>query len=361
MTAQNAYVHIPFCISKCKYCSFVSYSDLNLKKQYINSLIIQINSEYLKENLKTLYFGGGTPSLLSIEELGSLINLFNIDANTEVTVEVNPDSVDFNYLSALRKLGVNRLSIGVQTFDNGILNLIGRRHNSEQVLLALNCAKKAGFDNISLDFIYGLPTQSLPDFEADLKLACKLDINHISLYGLKIEESCDYYKNMPKDLPNSDMQADMYLVAIDVLKRNGFEHYEISNFSKKEFESKHNLNYWNNNTYYGFGASASGYIDSVRYQCEPDLQKYITSPALRFFEQKLAQNEILEEAIFLGLRKITGIDINEINKQFNINFIQKYSYVLDKYSKYFITTKNGLALTTEGILISNNIFSEFID
>lgn len=382
---KNAYIHIPFCRSKCNYCSFVSFDRLELKTAYLKALENQIDAEYKGEKLNTLYFGGGTPSLLSVEEFKRLLGLFSLENNAEITVEVNPDSIDFEYLQELKSLGINRLSIGSQTFDDKVLKLIGRRHNSEQIKSALNCARKAGFDNISLDLIYGLPAQDLKDFEEDLKVAVDLQPEHISLYGLKIEEGCYFHKRQPDGLPDLDMQADMYLKAVEFLKNSGFEHYEISNFARKSYESKHNLNYWNNKTYYGFGCSASGYIfypsprplpqgarvesgfcpsslqgQFIRYTNQLDLGKYIQNPFKKISEQKLTKQEVLEEAIFLGLRKIAGINIEEINKKFNINFEEKYFEILKKYSDFFTKTEKGYALNLQGILISNDILSEFI-
>lgn len=360
MPVKNAYIHIPFCKSKCNYCSFISFNKLELKEKYLLALKKQIESEYKQEKLNTLYFGGGTPSLLSIDEINSLISLFKLEDYAEVTIEVNPDSVDSSFLMRLRELGINRISIGTQTFNEHLLKLIGRRHNSEQIFNAVNWAVDAGFENISLDFIYGLPTQSIEDFEADLKKTVELPIQHISLYGLKIEEGCHFYKHKPKKLPNLDIQADMYLKAIEILTQAGFEHYEVSNFSKTGFNSRHNKNYWDNNSYYGFGCAASGYVDSLRYQMEPDLEKYILNPLKKDFEQKLTKDEILEEEIFLGLRRTKGLNIDEINQKFGIDFNKKYVKILDKYSQYFIKTDNTLAFNNDGILISNIILSEFI-
>lgn len=358
---RNVYIHIPFCKSKCKYCSFVSFSKLELKEQYILALISQIKSEYKGEKIETLYFGGGTPSLLSINEFENLIKLFNFTDKSEITVEVNPDSVNIDYFKRLKQLGINRISIGSQTFDDEALKIIGRRHNSEQIKTAVKIAKNAGFDNISLDLIYGLPKQDLTGFETDLKMVIALGVQHVSLYGLKIEEGCYFYRNPLEDLlPNLDEQADMYLKAVEILKNANFEHYEISNFSLPNYNSRHNLNYWNNNSYYGFGCSASGYIHDVRYTNQTNLEEYIKNPLERISEQKLSQQEILEESIFLGLRKTSGINIEELNQKFGIDFNQKYAKILDKYSQFFIQTQTGWALTLEGILISNDILSEFI-
>lgn len=360
--AKNVYIHIPFCkTGKCYYCSFISFDKLELKEDYLCTLEKQIKSEYKGEELETLYFGGGTPSLLSLNEIQRLLSLFNIKNDAEMTLEMNPEGINKTYLHGLKKLGINRLSIGIQTFDDKTLKLIGRKHTSKQAKNVVKLAQKAGFNNISIDFIYGLPNQKISDFENDLKEAIALDVQHISLYGLKIEKGCYFYKNMPKNLANLDLQADMYLKAIKILTKEGFEHYEISNFSKKGFNSRHNLNYWENNTYYGFGLSASGYIDGTRYTNESNLEKYIKNPNKRVSEQKLTNAQVLEEAIFLGFRKIAGINIEEINKKFKINFSEKYDKILKKYQKYFIKTKEGFALNTEGILISNEIFAEFIE
>ena len=227
---------------------------------------------------------------------------------------------------------------------------------------AVFCAKNAGFKNISLDFIYGLPEQTIKMFENDLKRAINSDIQHISLYGLKIDEDCYFAKFPPKNLPDNDMQADMYLKAIEILTTNNFEHYEISNFSKKGYNSKHNLNYWNNNTYYGFGCAAHGYENGLRYSNFTDLEEYINNPSEHKNVHVLTNQEILEEEIFLGFRKISGINVENINKKFHTDFRKKYENVLKKYLsyKYLKETNEGYKLTNEGILISNVILSEFL-
>lgn len=357
---KNAYIHIPFCKGKCHYCSFVSYNRLELKEQYLFALQKQITTEYKSEALNTLYFGGGTPSLLEINELKSIIDLFDFEAEAEITCEVNPDSVDLEYLRGLQEIGINRLSIGAQTFNDEILTLIGRKHNSEQIKSAVYNAKHAGFNNISLDFIYGLPNQGVSDFINDLRIAINLDIQHLSLYGLKIEKNCFFNDNPPENLPDSDTQADMYLGAVELLKNNDFEHYEVSNFSKNGFESRHNLNYWNNNTYYGFGCAASGYCNNIRYTNESDLEKYIKNPLKKGVNHVQSEQEILEEEIFLGFRKISGINIDEINKKFEIDFAKKYKTILDKYSDFFVKTDAGFAFNLDGIMLSNQLLSEFL-
>jgi len=359
---KNAYIHIPFCRSKCNYCSFVSFDKIDLKKAYLEALMYEIKTIYKGEFLKTLYFGGGTPSVLTMTEIKKIISLFKTSQKTEITFEINPNDTTEKYLKELKQLGINRISIGAQTFNDKILKLIGRKHNSKQIKIAVKTAQKAGFENISVDLIYGLPTQTVCDFEKDLQKAVELNIQHISLYGLKIEAGCFFAKKQPASLPNSDTQADMYLAAIKILQKNNFKHYEISNFSKKGFKSKHNLNYWNNNNYYGFGLSASGYENKTRYTNQTDLKKYIKNPLLKITKDKLTEKEILEEAIFLGFRKIPGINTKKINKNFNINFGDKYKTILDKYliSGHLKKTKIGFALTRKGILVSNSVLCEFL-
>ncbi len=358
---KNVYIHVPFCRQKCKYCSFISFPKLELKEQYLKALEIQITNCYKNEILETLYFGGGTPSLLSVNDFKNILNLFNINSDTEITVELNPETLTEKYLSDLYGLGINRLSIGCQTFDNNILEYIGRKHNSSDVKNTVKIAQNIGFRNISLDFIYGLPTQDVSMFRDDLSQALELGISHISLYGLKIEEDCYFGKYPPKSLPDNDIQADMYENAVKFLKENNFEHYEISNFSKKGYNSKHNLNYWNNNSYYGFGVAAHGYEDGIRYSNPKTIEEFIKNPLKHKTELKLSSDEILEEEIFLGFRKLSGINTKNINEKFSIDFENKYKNVLKKYNQYITRTPVGYRLSEKGVLISNSILSEFLE
>ena len=358
---SSAYIHIPFCKRKCNYCTFVSYPKIKLCQNYIDALLKEIYTNYKGETLKTIYFGGGTPSLIEPKYFENILSCFNFDKNSEITAEINPETVDETYISKLKITGVNRLSIGIQDFNDDILKLIGRGHNSKQAVEVVKTAQKVGFDNISIDLIYGLPNQTLKGFENSLLRAFELDIQHISLYGLKIENGCYFYKNLPKNLPNDDMQADYYIKAIELCEQNDFEHYEISNFSLKGFNSRHNLNYWNNENYYGFGCSASGYENSVRYYDETNLEKYIENPFKKLREDILTPQQQLEEEIFLGFRKCSGIDVQKINEKYGIDFEKDYKEPLKKYlgTRIFKTDK-GYKLSTEGFLLSNIILSEFL-
>ena len=344
---------------------------------YVYALLKDISENYCGEELKTLYFGGGTPSLLPVELLAKLIKPFRFSDGYELTLELNPDDAEVKYLKKLRDLGVNRLSIGSQTFDDNILKLIGRRHDSKQIIETVKLAKEAGFDNISVDLIYGLPTQKIDGLKKDLENFLKLNIQHISTYGLKIEAESywgKYYNSgstpsltLPVGegmrtiaLPDDDMQADMYEGINKILETNGFYRYEISNFAKKGFESKHNLNYWNNDEYYGFGAAAHGYVNGVRYSNFTTLEKYMVKPHIHEYGKTLTEEEMLEEEIFLGFRKRSGINVERIKQKFGIDFGVKYKDILDKYSDYIEKTPWGYTLNLKGVLISNYILAEFL-
>lgn len=358
---KSVYIHIPFCKSKCKYCSFVSFNKLELIDAYVVTLIQEIKDNYCGEKIDTLYFGGGTPSLLQINLIKKILEKFNLSNDCEITFELNPDDAEYNYLRQLRLLGINRLSVGSQTFDDKILHLIGRRHNSMDIVNTIKSAKYAGFENVSADLIYGLPFQNIMGLKYDLEKLNELELQHISTYGLKIEQESLWGKNLPAQLPDDDTQADMYEYIIKSLEMQDFHQYEISNFAKLGFESKHNLTYWNNHEYYGFGVSAHGYVNGVRYSNKKILEEYLRSTNYKESEHIMSLQEKLEEEIFLGLRKTVGIDVQMINKNYNINFETKYASVLKKYKEFFVKTPNRYALNTKGILISNIILSEFLE
>lgn len=359
---NSVYIHTPFCKQKCKYCSFVSFVNQEKKRDYVDALLIEIDSFYNGELLKTLYFGGGTPSLLETSLIEKIIEKFNLSSDCEVTFEINPDDADSDYVKKIYDVGVNRLSFGAQTFCNDTLKLIGRRHTSEQTLQAVILAQEAGFENINLDLIYGLPNQTPSKIKKDLEIITNLGIKHISTYGLKIEEESYWGKFPPENIPDDDSQADMYLLINDQLESKGYHRYEISNFALEGFESKHNLNYWNNSEYYGFGVAAHGYIDNIRYSNFCTLQEYLNNPIARAEEHKQSDAEKLEEEIFLGFRKSSGINISNIKRKFGIDFETKYEKILCKYMpEYIVKTMDGYRLTTDGVLLSNNILAEFIE
>ena len=357
----SAYIHIPFCRRKCFYCTFSSYAKTELKTKYIEALCAEISKRYKKATLKKLYIGGGTPSLLEKKDVEKIISYFDFQTIPEITIEANPENLSYEKLKSFKEIGINRLSIGVQTFDNNLLKQIGRHHSIKEAFDSIKNAKKAGFENINIDLIYGLPNQNIADLSASVITACELDIQHISTYGLKIEEGSKFYIDKPKNIADEELQAQMYLKIIELTKKYNFNHYEISNFSKSGYESKHNLNYWNAENYYGFGCAACGYEDNIRYSHFNTIEKYIKNPSKLTEKEEINKQLKLEETIFLGFRKKEGINITQINKEFKIDFEKKYSNILRKYEKYILKTEKGYTLTDEGFLISNYILSDFIE
>lgn len=332
-------------------------ADKRAFERYFNALFLEFSAK-VKDKLKTVYIGGGTPSIVPIE----FYKRFKFDfwPEYEFTFEINPKTVDRDYLLGLKGLGVNRLSIGIQSFDDEILTQIGRIHS---VVDAKNCVKMAqevGFDNISIDLIYGLPNQTMVIWQKTLDEAMNLGVQHISTYGLKIEKGTPFGQNLPENLPDDDICADMYLECIKKLAQNGFEHYEISNFALEGFESRHNLNYWQNNPYIALGVSAHGYQNEMRYENTSDFEGYLKNPLNPSSEIILTQDDILQEGIFLSLRMTKGLDLNEFEARYGFDFEQKYTQILEKYKEFFIKQNGRIALTTDGLMLSNVILSEFV-
>ena len=358
---KNCYVHIPFCTQKCNYCSFVSYPCLEKMTGYVYSLLKEISVNYGGEPLETLYIGGGTPSLVPIDLLKKILNKFLYVQNPEITVEVNPEDVTEELITAYMEMGINRISMGVQSLDDKILQIAGRRHTSKRALEAIDIIQSSGCKNLSLDLIYGLPSQTRQSFIKDVKCLLDYSINHISLYGLKIEEDSAFGKTLPLQLPDDDAQADMYQEVCELLPSRGFIQYEVSNFAQIGFESRHNMNYWNNNSYYGFGVAAHGYVDGFRYYNTSSLHEYMEKPDVTEYAHHVTDKERLEEEIFLGMRRVSELDIAEINQKYNIDFLKKFDVQLKKYLGEFLLLENGtLKFTTQGFLLSNVILSDFI-
>lgn len=358
---KNVYIHIPFCRRKCNYCTFSSYSEPELIEDYLTALEKEIQSGYNNEKIETLYIGGGTPSLLKSLQIARIASLFNCENNAEITCEANPENLSLDWLKGIFDAGVNRISFGVQSFDDNLLKIIGRNHTVKDAFNAVSNARKAGFNNISIDLIYGLPGQEISDVSASVITACELQIPHISTYGLKIEEGSRFSKMHINNLPDEDIQADMYLKICSILEQYGFKHYEISNFAKDGYFSEHNLNYWKANGYYGFGTAACGYDGKYRYSHDKTISGYINSSTVLTEVTELSRQEKLEEKIFLGLRTCEGINLEDINRDFHIDFEKKYSDILKKYDRYFISKNGNLSFNNEGFLISNYILSDFLE
>ncbi len=357
---EHAYIHIPFCKNKCKYCSFVSGFNIEMKELYFDALFKEILKKYKNESLKTLYIGGGTPSLLESKDIYNLISKFNLKPDAEITLEANPESVEKIKFQNLHDIGVNRISLGCQTFNNDVLKYIGRLHNEKDVYDSIEIIKNTGFENISIDLIYGLPFQTADIFKMDVKKALSLNLKHISTYGLKIEEDSYFYTNPPLNIADDEMQAQMYLYLIHTLKENGYIHYEISNFAKEGYESCHNIAYWKNKNYYGFGLNASGFEGNLRYTNVSDMKDYLSNPLKHKEENHITQTENMENEIFLALRLKEGVNISEINKKYNIDFDEKYKNIKEKYKHLLNYNGKTLSLNEKGILVSNEIMAEFI-
>lgn len=358
---MGIYIHIPFCNSICSYCDFCKF--LYNKKwvdNYLNVLQKEINKNYKNELVRTIYIGGGTPSSLSIEQLNKLFEIIKIlkkEKVIEFTFECNIEDINEPKLELLKNNGVNRISIGVESFNDKYLKFLGRNYKSKDIMNRIDLAKKY-FDNINIDLIYALPNQTLEELESDIDKFLSLDINHISTYSLIIEPNTKLYINKTKNI-NDEKDFEMYNLICNKLKSKGYNHYEISNFSKESFESKHNLLYWNNLEYYGFGLGSGGYIGNIRYQNTRSFNNYINGKYM------LERNEIdIDEKIsnefILGLRKIKGINklefMNKYNKDiYSIECVKK----LVKENKLIDDGKN-IFINPKYIYISNDILVEFI-
>lgn len=356
---KSCYIHIPFCNTICSYCDFCKvYYKTNLVDAYLNSLSNEIDNYYKGEVLDTIYIGGGTPSSLSINELNklfSIINKLNISNNYEFTFECNLEDINEELLILLKNNKVNRISIGVESFNKRILKILNRRYDID-IINRINLCKKY-FDNINIDLMYAIPSETIDELDYDIDTFLSLDIPHISTYSLIIEKNTVMYNNNFKNI-DEDTDYEMYKLIIDKLK-NKYNHYEISNFSKIGLESRHNLTYWNNNNYYGFGVGASGYINNTRYDNTRSITKYIAGN-YRLESNKLSYNEEVENAFILGFRKLDGINIKEFNDRYNFNplnlnivkkLVSENKLVIDEYN---------IKISNDYIYLSNDIMCEFL-
>ncbi len=368
------YIHIPFCIRKCHYCSFnsVEYKQ-DLIEQYINAMLKEIErrSRDIKQyKAKSIYIGGGTPTIFKPAHLNMILDScgrhFNLQDNIEITIEANPKTVDDNKLLELKSAGFNRISIGIQSFNDDELKLLGRQHNSDDAISAFKAARCANFNNIGIDLIYGIPYQKIEDWEDTLAKAIELNPEHISVYSLSIEKGTlfDKYAAEDKIFPLSDDEAaDMYNTAYTKLMEAGYIPYEISNFSKPGYSSRHNQIYWSNEEYIGIGAGAYSYINKKRSWNISDISKYIEMNGDAIEGQEaLKTGQILAETIMVRLRTIDGVDIDRLNSMFKIDFLNKYKEKISKLTdaRLIEIVDNHLKLTRKGILLMNEVVVEFV-
>ncbi|MGB9839244.1 radical SAM family heme chaperone HemW [Thermovenabulum sp.] len=372
----SVYIHIPFCIKKCFYCDFNSYSNFDLLDDYLNALFYEIERyKDLKRPVRTLYIGGGTPTVLNEKKLYLLIDTlyknFCINNGVEFTVEANPETLTKNKIMVLKKMGVNRLSIGLQAYDDKLLKVLGRIHDVKRFEKAYFEAREAGFENINVDLIFGIPGQTKDNFEKELKKLIKLKPSHISCYSLTLEEGTVLHLMKQKgllELPDEDEERYMYYKAKEILENEGYIHYEISNFAKPGKECKHNITYWKCEEYLGFGAGAHSFIGNLRFSNHKGIKEYIESifnKNLRRYEEiyVLNQKDKMQEFVFMGLRMIEGISKNEFKKRFckQINDIYGTKIIELKEKGLIYEDEEKIKLTLKGLDLANLVFMEFID
>lgn len=370
------YIHIPFCRSKCAYCDFYSLSGREQRMDaYQRALLTHLTESAPMAKaycVDTVYFGGGTPSFYGEKRLSELLKhikkIYHLEPNAEITMEANPDSVDLKMLKRLRRAGFNRISLGVQSADNALLSSLGRPHTFEQACRAVEWARKAGFQNVSLDLIYGLPDQTMENWQNTVEQVLALNPEHISAYGLKVEEGTPLFRRVQNGeiLPDDDVQADCYLWTVERLAKEGYNQYEISNFAKDGLFSRHNLKYWMTQPYMGFGPGAHSDFGSRRYSFIRDLDGYINGvleggPIVDEDDQ-IPQKERSGEYLMLRLRTEHGIDGWEYQNKYIMNFAPLEQKLLE-YEKAGFAVRNGNRwnLTPKGFLLSNSIISSLLD
>lgn len=355
---HSVYIHIPFCNDICSYCDFCKmYYNSNLVDKYLESLKKEIKLNYKNDIINTIYIGGGTPSSLNKIQLNELLEILKIfkTNNFEYTIECNIESITEDKLILFKKYGINRISIGIQTLNDKYIKYLNRHHNKEMVIDKINLVKKY-INNINIDLIYAIPGQTLKELDEDLEFVLSLDINHISTYSLIIEEHTKLF--IDKTI-NIDEDLDYQMYKYICKKLNNYNHYEISNFSKLGFESRHNLVYWNNLEYYGFGLGASGYINDIRYENTRSINKYLNGDYIKEYH-KLDKKETIENEFILGLRKIKGINKLDFLKKYNIdiNSIDIVNKLL-KTNKLIDDGKN-IYINNKYLYTSNEILINFI-
>ena len=369
------YVHIPFCKKKCDYCDFISYCDKGmLISDYIESVIKEIESQNIQSKITTVYIGGGTPSYIDSKYIIKILEKIkekNISEDAEITIEVNPGTVTEEKLKDYINCGINRLSIGLQSTKDEILKEIGRIHEYADFLNTYNMAKKIGFNNMNVDLMIGLPNQKIIDIKESLEKILELNPNHISVYSLILEEGTSLFKKVEDGvlkIPDEELERNMYWYVKNTLELNGYKHYEISNFAKEGYESKHNLNCWNQKEYIGIGCAAHSYKNITRYSNTENIEEYINNIHKKCFEKNRIIHEVQteddarKEFMLLGLRKVDGVKINEFKNKFGDNPIYLYRNQLDKLSKenLIIVDNDNIRLSNRGIDLANLVWEEFI-
>ncbi len=377
MKKIGLYIHIPFCIKKCNYCDFNSYSGKeNLHEEYVKCLVYEMknyNSMYEGIVVDTIFIGGGTPTCLGNKQieylLSSCYEIFDIARGAEITIECNPGTLGRDKLKAMKASGINRLSIGLQSFQDKELKSLGRIHTKDEFIENYYAARSEGFNNINIDLMFSIPEQDLKSWESNIQNVIRLNPEHISCYSLIVEEGTGFYESFLKNeitLPTEEVDRLMYDKAINLLKDTGYVHYEISNFSKDSYQCKHNIKYWKMDEYLGIGAGAHSFIDNVRYSNVNCPEEYIKAISFGTMPVKdktsLSKQDLMSEFIFLGLRLLEGINTCEFKMKFHEDICSIYKEQIDKFISLNLLRRIGdnLTLTYRGIDISNKIFLEFI-
>ena len=394
MKEIGIYIHIPFCVKKCDYCDFISYCDKsNLIEDYIEKLKEEIQSNFNSKDykIKTIYIGGGTPSSIDSKYIVNILNTIKTIVggaplgDPEITIEVNPGTITESKLLDYKNAGINRLSIGLQETNNEILKQIGRIHTYEEFEETYNLARKIGFKNINVDLMIGLPNQSIANIKESLNRVISINPEHISVYSLILEEGTKLYQKYEEnqiELPDEELERNMYWYVKNTLENNGYIHYEISNFARKGYESKHNVSCWNQEEYMGFGVNAHSYMDGERYSNTENLEKYINTiwncesleddvgvallgapkRSKKFIHERQTIEDIKKEYMLLGLRKIEGVSIQSFKNKFGENPIFLFRNELSKLVEedLIIVDGDNIKLTKKGLDLANIVWQEFV-
>ena len=373
MKEIGVYIHIPFCKQKCYYCDFLSFANKeNLQEKYVEAVLKEIKNFFDQNRefkIKTIYIGGGTPSYIKPSYIEKIMNSLNKENAQEITIEVNPGTVDKEKLEIYKNAGINRLSIGLQSTQNNLLKQIGRIHTFEDFLNTYNLAKEVGFENINVDLMIGLPNQTIKDIKESLENVTSLNPKHISIYSLIVEDGTklsNMIENKKLKLPDEELERQMYWYVKDFLELKGYNQYEISNFAKIGYEAKHNLDCWNQSEYIGFGLASHSYLGNIRFCNTDNLEEYIKNAEENKFDKIIQEQqtefEKQKEYMLLGLRKIEGISIQDFKNKFGENPIFIFRNEINKLVEEGLLNigTNNIKLTNKGLDLANIVWEEFI-
>ena len=376
LTKSELYIHIPFCVKKCLYCDFLSFpADEKTKEKYIEALcdeLLYIGSERCDKPLRSVFIGGGTPSVLPAEQIVRVIetvkNRFDLLPDAEITIECNPGTLDEDKLKAYKECGINRLSLGLQSSHEKELKSLGRIHSYEDFVACIRMAEEAGFTNINVDLMSGLPGQSASSFEETLRKVCTLSdcIKHISAYSLIVEEETPFgqmFEDGKLELPGEDEDRQMYHMTSKILEEYGFERYEISNYARPGYECRHNIGYWTGVEYYAAGLDAASFYGHCRYSDTPDMEEYLKDPlAGPVLIEKLDRSGLMSEYMILGLRLTAGVSVSEFEKRFKTGMFDVYGKEIDRFIQDGLLEHAGdnIKLSEKGLDLANFVMRAFI-